>query len=184
VYQDYELKHVFLAIGVGWLVIAPILLVFIPSAIGNILFLTDGVWHVFLPEGTFIIYGVASLIIFITALVISIFDINKWSILTAIILLVVSGGLYFLASQCHESMGDEGFSIQRPYSFENKEYSWDDIDIALRHIGYNEDKWHGYEIIFKDGNKFIIEDNSVTNHLFFSLNAALSEHNVKKQEVK
>lgn len=157
--NEIESRHIFLTFGIGVIVIAPIILIFIPTVIANSLYGGDSVWIVQLPDGTYWVYGLACLLVALSPFLISIMDVSKKSVLLSILVLLASIPMFLFAAQPYEAIGNDGISYQKPFSFTEQHYSWDEVDTVVRHMGNNDEQYYGYEITFKDGTVFMIDDN-------------------------
>ncbi|MGI8386805.1 hypothetical protein [Robertmurraya sp. P23] len=72
--KNYETRHLFLAIAIFIPIFGPIFLLFLPQTVANIFHYRTGDWYVFSPGENTVIYGIAFLLLFISALILFFFD--------------------------------------------------------------------------------------------------------------
>ncbi|MCU9614664.1 hypothetical protein OEV98_14060 [Caldibacillus lycopersici] len=158
--REYDARHIFLTIGIICLLISPILLIFLPTSLANIFYQTDTVWLVFIPDGNYYVYGFGCVLIAFAFIVIAIINKKMWSISISILSFLCGVFVLYLASHAYETIGNDGISMREAFSMKEYHYGWEDIAQAKRHIGYNDDNYYGFEIIFNDGNKMMIDDDN------------------------
>lgn len=146
-----------MAIAICIAVAAPIFLIFVPQVIGNILHHTQGIWHVFIPGNAFLMYGISFLLLFLAAFLLFLFDMDKKSIITAIIFVPVSIVFIYVGSQSFQSLSENSISYQKLFSFNKHTYAWDEVDDIV--YEKPEKGRATYEFTFQDGNKLTFQEN-------------------------
>lgn len=156
--KNYEPRHIFLAIAVLTVIIAPLLLAFVPQTISNITHYQKGVWNVFAPGENFIVFGVGFFLIFSAAMTLFLMDIKKLSIIICVILVFLSMTSFFVASQSHKTLAEDLISYSPLFSLEEYTYSWDEVDKIVR-LDYINEGYYEYEFVFTDGNSLNFKNN-------------------------
>jgi hypothetical protein len=179
--RDHEARHVFFAVGIGAILVLAILLVFAPTIVANIKYDGMDVWVVKLPPGTHWVYGIGGLLLAMSPLIIAILDVRKLSILLSIVFLLSSVPVFVFGSNAHEYITSDGIFYKKAFAFEQIHYGWDEVDEVIRYMGNDADQYYGYEITFKDGTKYYIDDDTKLTSYRRLLNSTLQSHGVEIQ---
>jgi hypothetical protein len=157
---NYEKRHFFMAIGIGILLISPILLLLIPSFIVNSLYLEPGTWVVIAPSNSYWLYGIGCFLLCLACFIIYLANVRKISIFIGMILIIVGVIFLLLGAKPFIAVSDEGISIRKDTN-EVIFYSWTEID----HINYYDiprsEGFDTYEFHFQDGNSIQLAENGL-----------------------
>ncbi|WNS75771.1 hypothetical protein RRV45_01600 [Bacillus sp. DTU_2020_1000418_1_SI_GHA_SEK_038] len=156
--KNYRSKHVFLAIGICIAVSAPFLLIFAPQTVADIIH-KKGIAQVFVPSENYTVYGVGLLLLVIAAILISILDIRRLSIILSIACLCLSVIPFWAASQSFKLVSEDGLSYRTLFSKQELSYTWSEVERVIYYKGKQGD-YPEYEFFFKDGNQLKFKANA------------------------
>ncbi|QED46128.1 hypothetical protein [Cytobacillus dafuensis] len=174
----YRTKHIFLAIGICIAISSPFLLVFVPQTIADIIYYTEGIGQIFVPKENYVVYGVGFLFLFLAAMLLSLLDIKKVSIILSIACVCLSAIPFFIASQSYKSISEESLSYRALFSKREYSYSWDEIERVI-HYKAEDGDFPEYEFLFKDGNHVMFKANRYFQEVIPLLYYKLEEINVR-----
>lgn len=167
-----------MAIAIGIIFLSPILLLLLPSFIANSIHPTPGYWHVFVPKESYLMYGIAFLMLFIAPLTIFIFDVKRITITVGILFLCFSGFFFFFASFHYISIGSDSIKYREGFFEVEYEYCWEEIS----RVKYNEvpmsEGFSEYNIYFMSGNMINLPENGKIKEFRRAITNTLQEKNI------
>ncbi|WP_066300126.1 hypothetical protein [Bacillus sp. FJAT-29937] len=176
--KNYQPKHVFLAIGICIAVSSPFLLIFAPQTIADSVYYTKGIYQVvFVPGENYIVYGIGLFLLIIAAMIISIFDIRKFSIILSFVFVCLSIIPFWMASQSFKLISEDGLSYRTLFSKQDLSYSWSEVEKVIYYKGEKGD-FPEYEFLFIDGNQLKFKANA-----YFQMVVPLVTDRLKKVNV-
>jgi len=157
--KNYEARHFFMAIGIGILLISPILLVFIPTFIGNSIYHTPGTWIVMVPKLSYILYGSGCALLVIAFFLMYFADLKKYSIILGIILII--GGVILLihGTRPFTAISDDGIKMRADTGKEISSYTWQDIEYINYYDVIRSEGFDQFEFHFNDGTRLLLTEN-------------------------
>ena len=162
---QFEKRHALLSIGIGILILAPIVMIILPKYIVEYLYLYNSqtAMFVLLPSGTRILYLIAFVLSGVAFILMSLWK-NKKMLGVGLATLLLSIILLFFSTLPYISIGYDGIHFREVLSVKEHRYQWEDIEEVLRYSDYNGPGFYGYEVIFHDGKKLRLADNKDFNH--------------------
>jgi hypothetical protein len=148
----YETRHVFMAIAIVVLLISPILLLIIPSAVADTLYFSPDNWGVIVPGEGYIAYIIAFLFLLLAPAILFFLDIKKISIIFSIIFVLTSGVFFYHASLTYIALSNDTISFKTLFSQEQHTYPWKEIEKAVYYDRLPGDGFPEFEFFFNDGN--------------------------------
>ncbi|QUW22856.1 hypothetical protein JSQ81_04555 [Sporosarcina sp. Marseille-Q4063] len=148
----YETRHVFMAIAIVILLISPILLLIIPSAVADTLYYSPNNWGVIVPGEGYVAYIIAFIFLLLASAILFFLDLKKNSIILSIIFVLASVVSFYLASSTYTVLSNESISYRTLFSKEKHTYNWDEIEKAFYYDRIPGDGFPKFEFIFIDGN--------------------------------
>lgn len=116
-------------------------------------------------------------LLFIAALILFIFDIKKFAIISSILLTTISALFLLLASQSYQTLSENTLSYSPLLSLGDHTYSWKEVNKITLNQDKNEDKtvltFH-----FTDGNQMNLESNKYLWAIQNKFNKKLKEMNL------
>ncbi|SET16915.1 hypothetical protein SAMN05216389_106142 [Oceanobacillus limi] len=179
----YETRHLFMAVAIAILFLSPVLLLLLPSFVANSLHNTDGSWFVFVPGGSYAVYGVGALFLIFAALLPFLLRIKKSSLLLAFICAILSVICFHIASQAYTSISDQSISYRYLFTSEEHQYSWDEIDRVVYNRIPKEEGFSDYEFYFSDGAKLQLKENGQLAELKSTIYKRLRKEEIRVEEV-
>lgn len=174
---QFERRSIFLAIGIGVIVMTPFLLIFLPKYIAQYLYLYNdkNTLHLLLPDGTTTLYIIGLLLLASTLIL---FGLRKWKFVQ-IITLVLSIVFFILSTMPYISIGVDGITYRKPLNFEKHQYHWEEMVEVIRYDGFFGDGFNGYGITFQNGETLKISEGKDFNRArSFFLNA-VRDHGIE-----
>jgi hypothetical protein len=163
-----------MTLGIMTLILSPILLSFVPQTVANIVHHTSGVWNVFVPGENFLVFAFGFLLIFLSTMVLFLMDIRKSSITISVVLLFLSIGVFYIAAQSHETIGENHISFSPIFSLNKYTYSWEDVEKIIR-TDPEKRGYYDYEFLFKDGNSMTLNYNAYVREILSKLGEKTKE---------
>lgn len=165
--KDYEMKHIFMAIAICILVVSPIFIFLLPTFVANTLYHTPDNWYVFVSGKSYGVYSIGFLFLTLSPLALFLLaDRNrKYSILTSIAFLLLSGLSFYVASLNYTSLATDSISYREMFTTENHSYSWSEIDQVIFHRAQEDEGFSEYEFRFNDGNELTLVENGTVRGL-------------------
>lgn len=155
--KDYDTKHIFLAIAICIGISAPVFLVFVPQVIANILYQTRAIWHMYVPGNVYWVYGIGFLLLFLAVFLPYVLNVNKISIVIAILFVPLSMFLFYAGSQAFQSLSDDEITYREIFSSDTHTYQWEDLQ-DIQYITPEKGP-PTYEFVFQDGNTLTFREN-------------------------
>ncbi|SES67353.1 hypothetical protein SAMN05216389_101353 [Oceanobacillus limi] len=146
----YETRHIYLAIGICIAIFSPILLIFVPQTVAQILYYSDDTWYVFTSGENFSVFGAGFFFLFF-------WDIRKKSIVLSVVCLLLGLFCFVVASLSYKSLSDDSISYRSLLTLEVSTYSWEELDSII----YEENGDDGnatYQLLFTDGNSMSLKN--------------------------
>ncbi|MBD3109617.1 hypothetical protein IEO70_14815 [Bacillus sp. AGMB 02131] len=127
-YSSYEKKHIFMVMAFGIALMIPVLLLFLPATIADVLFYNRANWIIYLPFEVYLTYGVGLALWFLSSLLLWLLNLNKWSFLFTGIAVICSGALFYFASQTYVIIKAESIAVKPLFQSEEKVYTWNEVE--------------------------------------------------------
>lgn len=174
--KNYEARHIFLAIGLGILVISPFLLLPLPTFVATNLHDPKG-WVIILPGKAYLLYAVGFLFLSASALILFIMNLSKAAKINCIVGLLLSALFFASATQKYTSLADESISFKQSIWSERHSYAWEEV----ANVKYNQatDGFPIYEFNFKDGNKITFSENGHIRMWRTAIEGKLKKHEIE-----
>lgn len=178
--RNYQTRHIYLAISIIIAIFAPIFYFFLPQTVGDIVHHKDDVFFVSVPKENFYAFGVGFILLFISSMILFLFDIKKISIVFSILFLSFSLGTFYFSAQSFSALGQEKISYSPLFSLKKESHAWDEVTKVIHHRNDVGDVSF-YEFVFEDGNHIILEDNDYFRHASYKFEMKLAEHNLSPE---
>jgi ABC-type multidrug transport system fused ATPase/permease subunit len=175
--RSYQTKHIYLAVSVIIAVFAPILYFFLPQTVADIVHHKDEVFFVSVPQENFYTFGVGFVFLFISSMILFLFDIRKLSVIFSILFLCIAFATFFVGSQSYRTLAQDNITSSSLFSFEKEIYTWDQVTQVIHHRNEMGDI-SIYEFVFDDGNSIRLKDTRYFRHISYQFNKKLAEENL------
>ncbi|MFD2045524.1 hypothetical protein ACFSTA_17710 [Ornithinibacillus salinisoli] len=174
--KRYETRHIYLALGVCIPIFAPILLLFVPQTVAQILYYSKDTWYVFTPGENFTAFAIGFLLIFLATILLFILDIKKISIFLSISCVILSILCFIIASFSYKSLSDEELSYRSMFSMNHYTYTWEEVE-SIEYGKIDEKGNLGCTIIFTDGNSMTLKIDGYFKAIQYKFKNKLKEIN-------
>lgn len=177
--KNYETRHIFMAIAIGILLLAPVFILLMPLFVANTLYYTPRNWYVFVSGTSYFVYSIGFMFLFLSAMILFLLASRKSSIYISIACLLLGGVSFYVASQNYIAIGDASISYRETFSKVNHSYPWSEIERVIYNRVPRSEGFSEYEFYFNDGNNMILPENGIVKGLRDSIYNRLSYENIK-----
>lgn len=155
--EKYETKHIFMAIGICFIVVSPIMIIFIPLMLAEFFHYTPKVWHVFVPMENYLVCAIGLMFFIVAFMLLFLLEIHKKSIILCLVCLGLGIASIYIASQSYQRLADDHLSYQEIFTTQRHDYPWEEVKEVTQIIerGGNSK----YTFVFHDGNDLTIDEN-------------------------
>lgn len=180
--RNYEPRHIVLAIAIMILVISPIVLLVLPTAVIKTLYHSPSQLVVYVTGASYLVYGAGLLFFSLSIFVIFLLWGKKSVIFVSMICLILSGSSFYIAAQHYISIDQDGLAYQLLFSSEEHIYRWDEIETAVYYHDEDEEVASTYEFIFHDGKSVKLPENAYLGEYKNFVNNLLKDEGIEIEE--
>lgn len=177
--NNYDARHIFLAIGIGILVITPFLLLPMPTFVATNLHNPNG-WAVILPGTAYFHYAIGFLFLAASAFILFILDISKAAKIGSVVSLLLSAFFFMSAIQKYTSLADESISFRESLWSDRYSYAWEEVEKV--HFNLAEEGFPKYVFHFKDGKELTFSENGHIRVWRTAIEGKLKKHDVELEK--
>ena len=180
--RDYEPRHIVLAIAICILVLSPIVLLILPTAVIGALYHSPSQLVVYVTSASYLVYGAGLLFFTLSIFVIFLLWGRKSIIFVSLICLILSGYSFYIAAQHYISIGTDGLDYQLLFSSEEHSYGWDEIEKAVYYQDEYEEVASTYEFTFHDGESVTLPENDYLEEYKHIITNLLKSEDIEIEE--
>ncbi|MFC5603697.1 hypothetical protein [Sporosarcina koreensis] len=174
--KNYEVRHIFMAIGLGILVISPFLLLPLPTFVATNIHDPQG-WVVILPGKAYLLYAFGFLFLSASALILFVLNLSKAAKIGSIASLLFSAFFFVSAIQIYTSLSGESISFRESLWSDRHSYAWEEVEKV--HFNLAADGFPKYEFYFKDGNELTFSENGHIRMWRTAIEGELKKHEIE-----
>jgi hypothetical protein len=154
-----------MAIAIVVLLISPILLLIIPSAVADTLYFSPDNWGVIVPGEGYVAYIIAFLFLLLAPAILFFLDIKWISIIFSIIFVLASSVSFYYAALTYTALSNDSISFRTLFSHEKHTYPWEEVEKAFYYDRLPGDGFPEFEFFFLDGNSMKLTENGHVKEL-------------------
>lgn len=181
--RNYEPRHIVLAIAISMFVLAPVVLLVLPTAVIKTLYHSPLQLVIYVTSASYLVYGAGLLFFCLSVLVIFLLWGKKSAVFVSLICLILSGSSFYIAAQHYISVGTDGLAYQFLFTSEEYSYQWNEVEKAVYYYDEDEKVPAMYEFTFQDGESVeLVENDHLAEYKFIIHNNLLKGEKAEIEE--
>lgn len=180
----YEPRHIVLAIAMGLLLLSPVVLLVLPTAVIGILYHSQSQLVLYVTSKSYLVYGAALLFFVLSVFMLFLLWGRKSAVFVCLASLVLSGYFFFSAAQHYISIGTDKLAYRMLFSSEEHIYRWSEVEKAIYYEDENGDEEIAstYEFTFNDGESVSLLENEYLKDYKYAIFNLLRDEGIEIKE--
>lgn len=178
--KNYEARHIILAISIAIIVILPIVLLVLPTAMIHTLYARPSQFVLYATGASYLVYGASLLFLFFSVFVIFLLWGKKLLIVGISLTSLLLGGIaFYFATEHYVSIGTDHIAYQLLFSPDEYVYGWDEVEKAVYFTDDYDKIAATYEFTFTDGNTVKLPENAYLSDYQFMIHNLIRSHEIE-----